>query len=78
MDFQTVLGYVSLLYFIRSDLEIPTLLSTALLLHATDALFCYLIAAQKQRNRALWTLAGFLLGIWALGSLFLLRRDTKG
>jgi len=78
MDFQTALGYVSLLYFIRPDLEISTLVSTAFSLHAIDALFCYLIASHKRRNRTLWALAGFLFGIWALGTLFLLGREAKG
>jgi hypothetical protein len=76
MDFQTILGYFSGLYFIRPDLEASTLLRTAFVIHVTDAVLCRLIAAQSGRNKNLWTLGGLLLGIWALGALFLLP-DSK-
>jgi len=72
MDFQTVLGYLSGLYFIRPDVETSTLLRTAALLHAIDAVLCRLIAAQSGRNKNIWTFAGIFLGIWALATLFLL------
>ena len=72
MDFPTLLGYFSGLYFIKADMEVYTLLRTALLIHILDACLCRLIAANSNRNKNLWTLSGLVLGIWALGTLCLL------
>jgi len=78
MDWHAIIGYLSGLYFIRPDLEATTLLRTAMLVHFIDAFLCYFIAAHSGRSKAIWTLAGFGLGIWALGSLFLLPDKKTG
>ena len=72
MDFYTFLGYLTGLYFIKPNLAAATLLPTALLIQLLDALLCWLIAAHSGRNKEGWSLAGLLLGIWALGTLLLL------
>ncbi|MBI2357796.1 MAG: hypothetical protein HYV04_02585 [Deltaproteobacteria bacterium] len=77
MDLTTILGYLSGLYFITPDLDSVTLLRTTALVHAIDALLCSLIASQRGRNQQAWTVAGLLLGIWALGILFLLPSREK-
>lgn len=77
MDFHTIVGYVSGLYFIKPDLEPSSLLRTASLVHAVDAFLSRLIAAQSGRNKNAWTAAGFILGIWALGVLLLLPGKKK-
>lgn len=74
MSFYTFLGYFTGLYFIRPDLDATMLVRTAALVHLLDAILCGLIAGQSGRHRALWTLAGFGFGIWALAALFLLPR----
>ena len=81
MDFHTILGYLSGLYFIRADMDASTLLRTASLVHLLDAILCGLIAGQNGRNKKIWTAAGFFLGIWALATLFLLpgkKRNANG
>ncbi len=81
MDFQTILGYLSGVYFIKPDLEVSTLLRTAFLIHILDAVLCCLIATHSGRNKTIWTVAGLFLGIWGLGTIFLLpakRREIKG
>ena len=77
MDFPTFLSYLSGLYFIRPDLDPTTLLRTAVLLHILDAALCWMIASQSGRNKENWTVAGLFLGIWALGTLFLLPNKRK-
>ena len=80
MDFQTILGYLSGIYFIKPDLEASTFFRTAFLIHILDAVLCYLIATHSGRNKKIWTVAGLFLGIWGLGTLFLLsgkRREIK-
>jgi len=72
MDFTTILGYFSGLHLIKPDMEAYTLLRTALVIHILDACLCRLIATNSNRNKNLWTLAGLVLGIWALGTLCLL------
>ena len=72
MSFYTFLSYFTGLYFIGTNLDAATLLSTAVLVHLLDAILCGLIAGSSGRNRILWTLAGFGFGIWALAALFLL------
>ncbi len=72
MDFYTFLGYLTGLHFIKPNLTAATLLPTALLIQLLDAFLCGLIAAHSGRNKEGWTVAGLLLGIWALATLFLL------
>ncbi|MGH7775391.1 MAG: hypothetical protein ACREQA_24460 [Candidatus Binatia bacterium] len=77
MDFYSILGYLSGLYFIKPDLEPTTLLRTASLVHILDAVLCRLVAAHSGRNKTIWTVAGLILGIWALGTLFLLPNKKR-
>ena len=72
MDFQTVLGYLSGLYFIQADLDASTLFRTAALVHVLDAILCGLIAGQNGRSKKIWAVAGLGFGIWALAVIFLL------
>ena len=60
------------LLFIKSEMEPATLVRTAALVHFLDAILCRVIAGQSGRQKFLWTSAGLLFGIWALGTLFLL------
>lgn len=76
MDFATVLGYFSGLAFIKPDLDSVTLMRTAIVVHALDAVLCRVIAGQTGRRKLPWTLAGLILGLWALAALFLL--PSKG
>lgn len=72
MDFYQFLGYFSGLLFIKAEMDPTTLLRTAALVHALDAILCCVIANHSGRNKTAWTIAGLLGGIWALGILFLL------
>lgn len=77
MDLYSALGYLSGLYLIKPDIEASTLIRTASLIHILDAVLCGLIATHRGRNRGLWTLAGLVLGIWALGPLFLFADKSR-
>jgi hypothetical protein len=72
MRLHTVLGYFTGLYFIDPDLSGAMLWRTAGLVHLLDAILCGLIARSSGRNRIVWTLAGLVLGIWALAAIFVL------
>ncbi len=71
IDLYSAAGYLTGLYFIKPDIDPSTLIRTAFLIHFLDAILCRLIASHSGRNKNLWTVAGLILGIWALGSLFL-------
>jgi hypothetical protein len=72
MSFHTLLGYFTGLYFVKPDLDAPTLLRTAALVHVLDAILCGLVAGQSGRSKKIWTVAGLCFGIWSLAALFLL------
>ncbi len=71
IDLVSAIGYLSGIYFIQPDLDPATLIRTASVIHILDALLCYVIATQSGRNRTIWTLAGLVLGVWAVGTVFL-------
>jgi hypothetical protein len=77
VDFYQFLGYFSGLLFIKSEMDSTTLLRTAALVHALDAILCGVIANHSGRNKTAWTIAGLLGGIWALGILFLLPAKSQ-
>ena len=72
VDFYQLFGYFSGLLLIRPDMDPTTLWRTAALVHILDAILCGVIAKYSNRNKLGWTVAGLLLGLWALGALFLL------
>jgi hypothetical protein len=72
VDFYRLVGYFSGLLFIKPDMDPTSIWRTAALVHLLDAILCWVIANYSGRSKTLWTIAGALCGIWALGALFLL------
>lgn len=72
MDLYQLIGYGSGLLFIKADMAPASLWPTLALVHVLDAVLCAVVAKHSGRNKFLWTLAGLVAGIWALGALFLL------
>ena len=72
MDFYTLLGYLSGLFLVKPDIDATTLFRTVTLVHIMDAILCRVIAAHSGRQKEIWTAAGLVFGIWALGILFFL------
>jgi hypothetical protein len=77
VDFYHLLGYLSGLLFIKSEMEPGTLFRTAALVHVLDAILCRVIASHGGRPKLPWTIAGLVFGIWALGTLFLLPAKNR-
>jgi hypothetical protein len=76
MTLATALAYLSGLHFVAPDLAPPALLGTALALHVCDAIMCRLFAHNNGYPKNLWTVLGFLAGLWAVAVLIVLpRRD---
>jgi hypothetical protein len=78
IDFYSALGYLSGVYFINPDIDASTLIRTVSIIHVLDAILCRLIAIHSGRNKNLWTVSGLVLGIWALGALFIFAGRHRG
>jgi len=76
MSVATVVSYLSGLAFVAPELPPATLFGTALALHVCDAILCRLFAHNNGYPKNLWTLIGFVAGLWGVAVLILLpRRD---
>lgn len=76
MTFATFLSYWSGLAFVRPELDVPTLVGTALIAHTCDAAMCRLFAHNNGYPKTTWTALGFVGGLWAVAILILLPRRT--
>jgi hypothetical protein len=78
VDFSQLIGYFSGLLFIKPEMDPDSIWRTAALVHLLDAILCWVIANYSGRNKTMWTIAGAVCGIWALGTLFLLPDKKRG
>jgi hypothetical protein len=76
MTLPLAIAYLSGLAFVAPDLPTPALLGTALALHVCDAILCRLLALNNGYPKNLWTLFGFIAGLWAVAVLILLPRRS--
>jgi len=74
MTLVTALSYLSGLGFVAPDLPPATVVGTALALHVCDAIMCRLFAHNNGYPKTLWTVLGFIAGLWAVAVLILLPR----
>ncbi len=77
MSWDVVVGYLSGLRFINASLTGEALFRTLLVVNTCDAVMCRLLAYNNGHRRNLWTLLGFVFGIWALAVLMVLPKRTE-
>ncbi len=78
MNWEIFLGYFTGLRFIADDLPFPVLLGTALAAHVLDGAMCRLFAHNSGYPKGLWTVLGFVFGVWAVLTLIVLpKREEK-
>ena len=70
------IGYFTGLYLLNPTLSGGALVRTALVVHTCDAVMCRLFAHNNRYPKNLWTLLGFVFGIWALAVLILLPKRS--
>lgn len=77
MEWDVILGYWTGLRLLSAHLDAETLLRTAAVVHICDAIMCRLFAHNNGYPKKLWTVLGFVFGLWAVAVLILLprRRD---
>lgn len=68
----SILGTVSGLRFVASDLEPDVTIATSLAMHITYAIICRIFAAQRDRPPTPWLAAGFFTGVFAVAALIML------
>jgi hypothetical protein len=78
VPWNVLLGYFTGLHLLAPALDPATLVRTALLIHTCDAIMCRLFAHNNGYSKNVWTVLGFLFGIWAVTVLILLpKRSPK-
>ena len=68
------LGYFTGLRLLAAYIEPGTLVRTVLVVHLCDSIMCRLFAHNNGYPKNLWTVLGFVFGIWAVAVLILLPR----
>ena len=76
-DLKTLLGYFSGLAFLQSDIPLGTLLATMLVVNICDAVMCRLFAHNNGYPKNLWTVVGFVFGIWAVAALIVMPKRER-
>ena len=70
------LGYFTGLRILHDNLPFPVLVGTALIIHLLDAVICRLFARNNGYPKNLWTMVGFVFGIWAVATLIFLPKRS--
>jgi len=78
MTAATFLSYWSGLAFVAPELPWPTLVGTVIGMHVCDAIMCRLLAHNGGYPKAVWTILGFIGGLWIVALLLLLPRRAGG
>jgi hypothetical protein len=79
VTWDVALGYATGLRLLAPSLDPATLVRSLLLIHFLDAIVCRVIAANNGHRRNLWTVLGFVFGIWTVVLLLILPpRRTEG
>ncbi len=77
MSFEVLVGYFTGLRVLGGNLSFSTLLGTALVVHLLDGIMCRLFAHNNGHPKNLWTVLGFIFGIWAMATLVLLPKKPR-
>jgi hypothetical protein len=77
VSFEVLVGYFTGLRVLGGNLSFSTLLGTALVVHLLDGIMCRLFAHNNGHPKNLWTVLGFIFGIWAMATLVLLPKKPR-
>jgi len=77
VSFEVLVGYFTGLRVLGGNLSFSTLLGTALVVHLLDGIMCRLFAHNNGHPKNLWTVLGFIFGIWAMAALVLLPKKLR-
>jgi hypothetical protein len=77
VTWDVLLGYFTALRFLSPHIEPATLVYTALVVHTCDSIMCRLFAHNNGYPKNVWTVLGFVFGIWAVAVLIVLPRRSR-
>ncbi len=77
MSWEAFIGYLTGLRFASAEMDLSTLLRTALVVNICNAVMCRVIAQNNQMRRNPWTAAGFVFGFWAVACALLVGRTRS-
>lgn len=77
VNIEVFLGYFTGLRVVSDPLPFPVLVGTALLVHLLDSVLCRLFARNNGYPQNLWTVLGFVFGIWAVVAIILLPKRHR-
>jgi hypothetical protein len=72
VSWDVILGYFTGLRWLSPHIEPAALVRTALLIHVCDSIMCRLFAHNGGYSKKLWTVLGFVFGIWAVAVMIVL------
>lgn len=79
MPWETIIGYLTGLRFASAEMDLNTLLRTAVVVNACNAAMCRVIANNNAMNANRWTAYGLVFGFWAVAAALLISsRRTLG
>jgi hypothetical protein len=72
VSWDVILGYFTGLRCLSPHIEPCVLVRTVLVVHICDAIMCRVFAHNNGHSKNLWTVLGFVFGIWAVALLIVL------
>ena len=76
-ELNTFLGVLSGLRLLRTEIPLPTLVATMILVNICDAVMCRLFAHNNGYPKNLWTVIGLVFGIWGVAALIVMPKREK-
>lgn len=72
MSWDVILGYFTGLRWLSHHIEPAVLVRTTVLVHTCDSIMCRVFAHNSGYSKKLWTVLGFIFGIWAVAVMIVL------
>lgn len=76
MPWEAFIGYLTGLRFASAEMDLATLLRTALVVNTCNAVMCRVIADNNAMHKNRWTAVGMVFGFWAV-AVALLYSSTR-
>jgi hypothetical protein len=72
VSWDVILGYFTGLRWLSPHVEPAVLARTVVVIHTCDSIMCRLFAHNGGYSKKLWTILGFVFGIWAVAVMIVL------
>lgn len=76
MPWEVALNYITGLRWLDPRMDTATFVRTAFVVNTCDAMLCRLFAANNGYSKNLWTVLGFVFGMWAVALILILPKRS--